>query len=200
MGTRTTLTLDEFLELPETEPSSEYLDGEVVQKMAPSWYHARLVTALIRLIGDYLEAHPREGLIATELRHATSAAGDRSYVPDISVLRRRNTPRGREARRQGPVWRPPDFAIEVLSPGDYPGRVFDRADFYMRVGTELLWFVDPELETVTVYRPGSSPTVHRPPELLDGNPVLVSLRLSLETLFAILHEDEDDDGVDSGGA
>jgi Uma2 family endonuclease len=65
----------------------------------------------------------------------------------------RNVPRDRKQRSRGPVEVPPDFAIEVLSPGDYPGRVLEKADFYMRSGTELLWIVDPELESVTVYGP-----------------------------------------------
>lgn len=29
------LTLDEFLQLPETKPASEYIDGQILQKSMP---------------------------------------------------------------------------------------------------------------------------------------------------------------------
>jgi Uma2 family endonuclease len=191
MGTKTALTLDEFLALPETEPASEYIDGEVVQKVAPSWYHASLVHELGRLIGNYVVQHPGEGRVVTELRHAFRGAAPRVYVPDLGVLRVRNVPRDRRQRTRGPVEVPPDFAIEVLSPGDYPGRVLEKADFYMRACTELLWIGDPELESVTVYKPGEAPAVVRAPHPLDAAPVLPGLAIDLAQLFAILRQDED---------
>jgi Uma2 family endonuclease len=192
MTTKVALTLEEFLALPETEPASEYIDGEVVQKVAPSWYHASLVHELGRLIGNYVVEHPGEGRVVTELRHVARGAA-RVYLPDIGVLRMRNVPRDRKQRSRGPVEVPPDFAIEVLSPGDYPGRVLEKADFYMRSGTELLWIVDPELESVTVYRPGEAPAVHRAPHSLDATPVLPGLAIDLARLFAVLRQDEDPD-------
>jgi Uma2 family endonuclease len=181
MVTTTRLTLDEFLELPETEPPSEYIDGEVIQKVAPSWYHASLVHYLDRALGNYFVEHPGEARGGPELRHAMRNPGKRSFLPDISVVRVSKIPRDRETRMRGPVWTPPDFAIEVLSPGDYPGRVLDRADFYMRIGTELLWLVEPELETVTV---------------IDARPLLSRFELDLRQLFAVLHEHEHDEAPD----
>ncbi len=193
MATKIALTLEEFLALPETEPPSEYINGEVIQKVAPSWYHASLVNELARLIGNYLVEHPGEGRVVTELRHVARESAPRVYLPDIGVLRVRNVPRDRQQRSRGPVEVPPDFAIEVLSPGDYPGRVLERADFYMRAGTELLWIVDPELESVTVYRPGEAPSVRRAPQGLDAAPVLPGLTIDLARLFAVLRQDEDPD-------
>ncbi len=191
MTAKVALTIEEFLALPETEPASEYIDGEVVQKVAPSWYHASLVRELVRIVGNYLDANPAEGRVVTELRHAFRGSAPRVYVPDVGVLRVRNVPRDRKQRSRGPVEVPPDFAIEVLSPGDYPGRVLEKADFYMRTGTELLWIVDPELESVTVYRPGEAPAVHRAPHSLDAAPVLPGFAIDLAQLFAVLRQDED---------
>ncbi|WP_448564644.1 hypothetical protein [Trichothermofontia sp.] len=36
------LTLAEFLQQPETEPASEYWDGEMIQKPMPQGRHSRL--------------------------------------------------------------------------------------------------------------------------------------------------------------
>ena len=37
-----TLTLEEFLELPETKPASEYINGQVSQKPMPQGKHSLL--------------------------------------------------------------------------------------------------------------------------------------------------------------
>ena len=40
------LTLEEFLELSETKPASEYIDGKIYQKPMPQGKHSRLQTCL----------------------------------------------------------------------------------------------------------------------------------------------------------
>jgi Uma2 family endonuclease len=35
------ITLEEFLKLPETKPASEYIDGEIIQKPMPKTRHSR---------------------------------------------------------------------------------------------------------------------------------------------------------------
>ena len=186
MAAKTRVSLIEFLAIPETEPPSELIDGEVVQKMAPSWSHSRLSIRLARVLDEYLEKS-HEGEAHIELRHIWPAE-ERVYLPDINVTLRGRIPV--ELRRTRPIPIQPDFAIEVLSPDDQPGRLFERAAFYMRAGTSLLWFVDPDFETITVYRPEQSPTVHAAPAMLDARPVLSDFRLDLAALFAVLHEGE----------
>jgi Uma2 family endonuclease len=188
VATKTRLTLEEFLCLPETEPPSEYIDGEVIQKVAPNWFHSILTSRLIEALGPYLRTSG-EGVVTNELRHADRSER-RVYLPDINVTLMANLPASREERRTGPIERRPDFAIEVLSPGDNPGRVLERADFYMRTGVSLLWFVDPDTETVTVYRPGDAPRTERAPAVIDAKPVLAAFQLPLAELFAVLHTGE----------
>lgn len=188
MATKTRLTLEEFLCLPETEPPSEYIDGEVIQKVAPNWYHSILTSELIVALGNYLK-ESGEGFVTNELRHVARSER-RVYLPDINVTLKANLPTGRDQRRMGPVERWPDFAIEVLSPRDNPGRVLERADFYMRTGVSLLWFVDPDTEAVTIFRPGEAPRTERPPAVIDATPVLRDFQLDLADLFAALHQGE----------
>jgi Uma2 family endonuclease len=37
-----TITLEEFLKLPETKPASEYIDGRMIQKPRPQGNHSKL--------------------------------------------------------------------------------------------------------------------------------------------------------------
>ena len=50
------LTLEEFLKLPETKLASEYIDGEVIQKPIPKTRHSRLQGKLIDAINEVAEA------------------------------------------------------------------------------------------------------------------------------------------------
>jgi Uma2 family endonuclease len=101
-GTR--LTFEEFLALPETEPPSEYICGEVIQKPTPSPDHGRLVIALGAMLFNYLQKSG-EGEAMAEARHAQRDER-RVYLPDISVVRRERIGYRRRARalsvRTGP--------------------------------------------------------------------------------------------------
>ena len=182
MATRTRVSLEEFLAMPETEPPSELWDGEVVQKVAPSWNHATLTSYIIGELRTYL-ARSGEGQVVNELRHVERTE-ERVYLPHVSVMLAGRRPADPEERRQGPVESQPDIAIEILSPGDSAGRTLQRADFYLRVGVSLAWFIDPETRTLTAYRPGMQPTVHTEPETVDAKPVLADFTLDLAAMFA----------------
>ncbi len=46
------LTLEEFLQLPETKPASEYIDGKIYQKQMPQGKHSRSQTCLSTAINQ----------------------------------------------------------------------------------------------------------------------------------------------------
>jgi Uma2 family endonuclease len=83
----------------------------------------------------------------------------------------------------------PDLAIEVLSPDDRASRIAERMDFYLRAGTQLVWVIDPELENVTIYRPGMPAEFRRGTGTLDATPVLPGFSLDLDELFRTVRDD-----------
>ncbi len=180
MVTKTRMTLDEFLALPETKPYREYIHGEVYEKSMPNREHAELGAELIGLLRNYL-IESKEGRVYTELRHIEREQ-DWVYLPDINV-----TLAGRLGPfTAGPEEVQPDFAIEILSPDDRYSRIAERVDFYMRSGVQLLWLVDPEARSIAAYRRGQAPTLHRTTETIDAKPVLSHFDLDLAALFAVL--------------
>ncbi len=48
------ITLEEFLDLPDTKPASEYIDGEIIQKHMPQGQHSILQLELGMEINLYL--------------------------------------------------------------------------------------------------------------------------------------------------
>ncbi|MFN0096944.1 MAG: Uma2 family endonuclease [Dehalococcoidia bacterium] len=178
----TRLTLEEFLRRPETEPASEFVCGEVIPKPMPNAFHG----AIVMYLGHLLLSHilPRKlGWVLTETRHADSAE-NRSYLPDVSVLLRR--PGGPSSLVLGPLWFPPDLAVEVSSPDDRPTRIADKLAFYLRAGVPLVWIIDPEERSLVAYRPGQQPEYFRHEGSVSGDPVLPGLILDLAGLFSVL--------------
>lgn len=183
MTTPTRITVEEFLAMEETKPYLELIDGEVVQKAMPGPKHSAAVLYLGTELTLFLRTHPI-ARADTELRHIERDE-QRIFLPDICVTLRDRFPRG----ATGPIEVIPDFAIEVLSPDDRAGRVAERVDFYLRSGTTLVWNIDPEFETVAIYRPGSAPEFRRGTGALDAEPILPGFSLNLEEFFAAVRDE-----------
>ncbi|MEO1300193.1 MAG: Uma2 family endonuclease, partial [Cyanobacteria bacterium J06636_16] len=48
--TRPQISLEEFLAMPETEPASEYIDGQIIQKPMPKGQYSRIQAKLVNAI------------------------------------------------------------------------------------------------------------------------------------------------------
>ena len=65
----------------------------------------------------------------------------------------------------------PDFLIEVRSRYDSVAEQQRKMDLWMQRGTRLGWLVDPQLETVWIYRPSAEPERLERPNELSGEDV-----------------------------
>lgn len=77
-----TLTLAEFLELPETKPANEYIDGHIIQKPMPQGKHSVIQGELVPAINGAVKSK-RTARAFPELR---CTFGNRSIVLDIAVF------------------------------------------------------------------------------------------------------------------
>lgn len=150
VGTPQTLTLEEFLALPETKPASEYSRGTVTQKPMPQGKHSRLQSRLARAI-DQVAEDPQIALALTELR---CTFGGRSIVPDLAVLHWENLPRDEDGEIADQVERSPDWIIEILSPNQSTTLVMEKIIFCLHHGTELGWLIDPHAKSIAILQSG----------------------------------------------
>jgi len=114
------LTLEAFLKLPyiEESPAWEY-NGQKIQKPMPQTQHSRLQFKLceaINQVGEYLE-------IACAFPELRCTFGDRSLVPDISILRWERIPMTVEGDLINKFNSFPDWTIEILSPDQSDNRI-----------------------------------------------------------------------------
>ena len=174
------LTLEDFLALPETEPGSEFVDGEVVQKPMPTGAHITIQRLLSFVFTLFLKAHPI-GEAGPEWRCVFGpAAGNRVPLPDFAFVRR---------ERLSPTWQdepfhgPPDLAVEVVSPDDRWSRVWDKVQFYLDHGVRLVWVIDPKARTVLVLTPPSTLRILSEAETLDGGDVVPGFSVAVRDIL-----------------
>jgi Uma2 family endonuclease len=180
MATKTRLTLEEFLALPETEPPSEYFDEEVVQKAFRSIAQSALV---VELGARFLAPdRPREYLVGTGGQHVSYLL-KAVYLPDVHLTRLSRLA-GHED--ESPLTVVPDVVVEVLSPDDRPSAVLQKVETYVELQVPVLLLVDPADRTIRVYRSGSPAHTLHEGETLDLTGVLPGFTMPLTDLFAVI--------------
>ena len=172
IATSSRISLSEFLDLSDTKPASEFIDGKIIQKPMPQGEHNTIQTDLSAAINQV--AKPLKIARAyTELR---CLCGQDGTVPDITVFYWERIPltaSGRVANRFDIV---PDWSIEILSPGQSQTLVMAKILNCLAHGTKLGWLIDPGASAIMVISPDQRI------DILTGDsrlPVLAGIELVL---------------------
>jgi Uma2 family endonuclease len=177
------LSLSEFLELPETKPASDYINGEIYQKPMPQGEHSSVQTDLASAINQI--SKPKK--IARAFTELRCTFGGISIVPDIAVFEWARIPKDEKGRIANRFEIAPDWVIEILSPEQSASRVIKKIVLALNHGTKLGWFIDPGDECVTIFAPNCTPVVKSGEESLTMLTVLADWQFSVNDLFECLY-------------
>jgi Uma2 family endonuclease len=180
--TQTTLTLEEFLKLPEEEPPLEFEDGVVIQKVSPKAKHSTIQSEFIERINGF----SGPGRIAKALPELRATFGGRSYVPDVAVYAWERLPADNTGEIVDDVFDPPDVAIEIVSPTQSVMALVRRCVWYVDNGVRIALLVDPADRSVVAFRLGRNPEALRETDRIDLSDVLPGFELTVQELFASL--------------
>jgi Uma2 family endonuclease len=178
------MTLEAFLQMPETQPASEFINGEMIQKPLPQGEHSLIQTIFCETINQI--AKPQKMAVAfPELR---CVFGGNAIVPDVAVFRWERIPHAASGRIANRFDLYPDWAIEILSPEQNQNKVLGKLLHCSQYGTELGWLIDPEDESILIVFP------EQRVQLLRGNsqlPILseIGLELQVNQIFGWLSLD-----------
>lgn len=179
------ITIEEFLELPETKPPSEYIDGQIIQKPMPQGEHSAIQTELAAA----LNANLKPQKIARAFCELRCTFGDRSIVPDISVFVWDRIPRRENGRILNAFKIAPSWTIEILSPQQSQTKVTRNIIHCLHNGTQLGWLIDPQEQSVLVYYPQQLPEFFEAEnDILPVPEFAKSFELTLGKLFGWLFE------------
>lgn len=179
------LTLEEFLELPESEPASEYVDSQIIQKPMPQGEHSIIQGELIIAVNAVVK--PKK--VARAFPELRCTFGGRSIVPDVAVFTSERIPRKENGGVANIFQVAPDWIIEILSPDQSATKVTKKILHSLKHETQMGWLIDPNEQTIFVYQPKQQPEVFDEPEQQLPVPSFASeLKLTVGNVFGWLFE------------
>ncbi len=175
------LTLEEFLQLPETKPAREYINGKIILKPIPEGRHSCLQGKLCAVINEVAE----EQRIAYAFPELRCTFGNRSIVPDVAVFQWTRIPFTVDGEVPDNFELPPDWTIEILSPEQKPNKVIGNILHCLKYGSRLGWFLDPDDSSILVFLPDQQPLLLQGKDYLPVIPE-IELTLTVEQVFGWL--------------
>ncbi|BAQ65848.1 Uma2 family endonuclease [Geminocystis sp. NIES-3709] len=175
------LTLLEFLALPNDDYTHELIEGEAVPKMSPKRFHSRVTLALSFLLEEWNQKQENKGEIGIEWAIVLKRKGkDWCPVPDLLYI-------SNERLKQVPFEDvackiPPELVIEIISPEQSFSNLSEKAVDYLNAGVDRVWIIDSKVKKVTIFYPDSPPQTKSNNDSLTDN-FLHNLTLTPQQIF-----------------
>jgi Uma2 family endonuclease len=177
----------EWANRPENAPKSYELErGEVVEVSRPGEQHGFVCGNVIYVLGGYVR-QVRKGYVCGNdtgiiwERDPDTVRGPDVILSDKMVRYADLCPKYSDE--------PPRLVLEVMSPNDRIGKMNLRIAQFLSWGVCLVWLVDPEDRTVTVYRADRAHRVFKADQELVGDELLPDFRCQVGDLFYVPGEE-----------
>jgi Uma2 family endonuclease len=185
------LTANEFwdwVHRPENRDRHFELErGKVVEVSRPGEAHGVVCLNAGFLIGSYIRQRRKGYACANDTGIMWESDPDTVKGPDLFFYDKNRT-----FADLNPKWTDdiPTLVIEVLSPTDRMTKVNRRIGRFVKWGVPLVWLIDPEEQTVTIYRPDCVPEVLERDEELTGGKLLPDFRCRVADFFFLPDDNE----------
>jgi Uma2 family endonuclease len=140
------LTYEDYLELPADGKRHELIDGDLYVTPAPTSRHQAVLRNLLRILGTFVHQTRRGALFPSPLDVVLSP--NDVVQPDLLFVAADRLRLITDTHVAGA----PDLAVEIFSPSSRRTDARTKLRLYERYGVREYWLVDPELETIAVYR------------------------------------------------
>ena len=183
-GTRDTrLTYDDFLLFPDDGLRHELIDGEHYVTPSPNPRHQVLLGRLYFEIELFLRARPGSGRVFMAPLDVLFTKFD-VVEPDLLFIAANQDGIVTDKNVQGA----PALVVEIASPGTRRRDTQIKRQLFDRGGVHEYWIVDPDLNTVQVFRRQTdgalAPVAELARESVLGTPLLPGFAIHLNELFA----------------
>jgi Uma2 family endonuclease len=171
-------TVEEFLQLEESNLPCELINGEVFMSPAPNLIHQIVSSNL----NDFLKAYARktEGFAAYS-PFDVYLDNKNVFQPDLIYLKKENRSKLFEKGLKGA----PDLAIEIISPSNSYKDRNQKKRLYESFGVKEYWIIDPANRTLEIYDFGTSenPVLYLVEEGEVTSKLMSDLSFRFEELF-----------------
>ncbi|MEA2297761.1 MAG: hypothetical protein QOF77_697 [Solirubrobacteraceae bacterium] len=182
MATRTLArTAEELWALPHDGLRHELVEGQH-RVMAPAGAeHGRVAATIAGLLFGEVRRSGAGVTFGAETGFLIARDPDTVRAPDAAFVARGRADAVGRTEKYWPG--APDFAAEVISPGDSPADAEAKALGWVAAGTTLVLVVDPARRTATAYRAARDVRAYSGTDTLDLSDAVPDWRVSLDELF-----------------
>lgn len=179
------MTVEELLALPDNGMDRDLILGQLRERPMTrrNRRHAGTLIKLGKILDLWLDRQPepRGQVLGGDAAFLISRNPDTTVGIDIAFV-------SSELAKQTPpdvflIEGAPLLAVEILSPSDTHEDVVSKIELYLEAGVEVVWIVDPDLRTVTIYRPDGQSAFFNAAQELTCEPKLPGLRINVADLF-----------------
>jgi Uma2 family endonuclease len=177
------LTAEEYAVLPDSVAprDSELIRGVICVREAPAAPgHGWVANKIGHLLYEFVA--PRKlGVVFAEPGFVLERNPDTVRAPDVSFVRAERMP-----RENWPSFLDgaPDLAVEVKSPSNTKREMAEKIAQYLATGSRLVWYLEPEPRTITVFRPQLDAVVLSEGDNLSGYDVLPGFECPVAEVFS----------------
>jgi Uma2 family endonuclease len=185
---KTLLTAKDLLAVPNPDLPHELWRGVLRMVMPATGAHGSAVSRLNFALCQHVYAHDLGEVFSECTGFVLERGPDTVLCPDVAFVSKHRLPAG------GPGWSfpelAPDLAVEILSPGDRPGKVRAKVAEYLRLGVRCVWVFQLVKRRVEVHARGAGPgdpittAVLGEGDVLDGGEILPGFRYPLAELLS----------------
>ncbi|HZU35319.1 MAG TPA: Uma2 family endonuclease [Gemmataceae bacterium] len=176
------ITAEEFFRMPEPSDGSqqELVRGAIITMPPPGALHGACCSRINRRLATFVEDHKRGTVFANDTGFILKRQPDTVRGPDVAFWTIERLPE----IPTGYIELPADLVVEVVSPADHYARIQRKVNEYLETGVRLVWVVDPEDRSVTVFHGSAKPRILAENETVTGEDVLPGFSCRVSDLLA----------------
>jgi Uma2 family endonuclease len=175
----TVTDFEAFLQRPENKDRLwELIEGSIIEKM-PTEQHGIIAVNIGGELRNYLKQRKNgKGRVGVEIRHQSIADPRNSRLPDISLLLDPDRP----VVTEGATPRYPQLIVEIKSRDNTYLELREKAAYYLKQGTQMVWLVYPEKRLIEVLTKTDFQMLNDR-DILTGGDLLEGFSMSVADVF-----------------
>lgn len=178
------MTAEEFYDwvhLPKNRDRHfELEEGEVVELSRPGERHGVVCANSSYLLVGYTRVIKRGYVIANDTGLILERDPDTVRGPDVALYLEKTKYQQLKTKYSE---RLPKLVVEALSPTDRQGKMQKRINQFLEKGVAMVWLLDPDAETLTIYLPNRQPVVLERDEEVRDLKLLPDFRCKVADFF-----------------
>jgi Uma2 family endonuclease len=173
------MTAEELIKLPRGRFRYELVKGELLTMSPAGEEHGGITVNLTVVLGQHVKANKLGVVYGAGTGFKLESNPDTVLAPDVAFIRRERVGQISKKYREGA----PDLAVEVISPGESRHKIEKKVGQWLHLGARVVWIVNPQTATVTIYRADGGVKLLSATDELTGDDVVPGFQIPITEIL-----------------